>query len=306
MIFCRAAIACGAALLAGSVAAQVPPDIVAQVRAGGQTLDPIASGALYAPLFADETYADLTVTRDIAYGEDPLQKLDVYEPAKAAAERLPVVVFIHGGGFTRGDKHGPYYPDNLTAWAARNGMIAVNVNYRLAPATVFPGAVQDFAAALRWVRANIAAHGGDPDRIVLSGHSAGANHVIDYLGHKELQGEEAKAIRGAILLSPNYASEMPAQPNVYYGADADAQLVGTAAARLHASGVPVFLGYAQFDPEPMRSTAKNLIAVLCRSPETCPAVVELPDHNHYTEGDAVGTDDTSLTAPLLEWLRSVR
>lgn len=301
----KLAAACGLALIAGTASAQVPPDIANQIREGGASLDPVASGALYAPLFANETYADLTVTRDVAYGADPLQKLDLYEP-KGAHDPLPVMVFIHGGGFTRGDKHGPFYPDNLTAWAARNGMIGVNVNYRLAPATAYPGAAQDFASALQWVRKNIAAHGGDPDRIVLWGHSAGANHVIDYLGHKDLQGDEFKAIRGAVLLSPNYPSQLPAEPSVYYGSDPNVQLISPVTARLRASGVPLFFGYAQYDLPPMRTTADVMLGDLCQIAETCPAAIDLPDHNHYTEGDAVGTSDTSLTGPLLEWLKTVR
>ena len=141
---------CGIGLLAGAAAAQVPPDIAAKIRAAGQAMDPIAAGALYRPLFAHETYQGLTVTRDIAYGNDPLQKLDLYVP-EGAKGPLPVLLFVHGGGFTRGDKHGEYYPDNITAWAARHRMIGVNVDYRLAPGTTFPGATQDLAAAIAWV-----------------------------------------------------------------------------------------------------------------------------------------------------------
>ena len=292
---------CGIGLLAGAAAAQVPPDIAAKIRAAGQAMDPIAAGALYRPLFAHETYQGLTVTRDIAYGNDPLQKLDLYIP-EGAKGPLPVLLFVHGGGFTRGDKHGEYYPDNITAWAARHRMIGVNVDYRLAPGTTFPGATQDLAAAIGWVRANIASRGGDPARIVLFGHSAGANHVIDYLGHPKLHGGEFNSVKGAVLLSPNYVFGSGEAPNVYYGTDRDAQNAVAVNARLKASGVPLFLAYAEFDPEPMRRTAKGLIADLCKAPAACPRSVELADHNHYTEGDAIGTADASLTGPLLEWI----
>ena len=301
----KLATVCGIGLLAGAAAAQVPPEIAAKIRAGGQAMDPIAAGALYQPWFVHETYQGLTVTRDLAYGSDPLQKLDLYAPERAKGP-LPVLLFIHGGGFTRGDKHGSYYPDNITAWAARHGMVGVNVNYRLAPGTAFPGATQDLAAAIGWVRTNIAAHGGDPARIVLFGHSAGANHVIDYLGHAELHGAEFQSVKGAVLLSPNYVFAGGDTPNVYYGTDRDAQEAAAVNARLKAAGVPLFLGYAQFDPDPMRRTAKGLIADLCDAPATCPHSVELADHNHYTEGDAVGTADTSLTGPLRNWIDGLK
>ena len=296
----RLAAAFGIAMLASTASAQVPPDIAEKIRADGQAMDPIASSALYAPLFANETYAGITLTRDIGYGADPLQVLDLYVP-NVANGPLPVLLFIHGGGFTRGDKHGSYYPDNITAWAARHGMVGVNVNYRLAPGTMYPGAAQDLAASIAWVRANIAQHGGDPDRIMLFGHSAGANHVIDYLGHRELHGEEMQGVKGAVLLSPNYVF---GEPHVYYGSDA--QAASAAAARLRAAGVPLFVAYAQFDPDSMRRTTETLIADLCSLRETCPTSVELADHNHYTEGNAVATSDVSLTAPLLEWLQTLR
>ena len=299
----------GSLLLAGSAMAQVPPDIAAQLRERGQSMDP-AVGQLYEPLFADESYADILLTRNIAYGADPLQKLDLYVPEDLFVPGkgkgpLPVLVFVHGGGFVRGDKHGTFYPDNITAWAARHGMVGVGINYRLAPDHPWPGGAEDLRAALGWVRANIAEHGGDPDRIVLWGHSAGANHVADYVGHTELHGDEAKGLKGAILLSPNYADEEPAEPHVYYGADASLQTLQAAIARLNHAATPLFVGFAEFDPDPMRHTAQQMIADLCTPTGPCSASVDLPDHNHFTEGMAVGTDDVSLSAPLLDWSRKV-
>jgi acetyl esterase len=109
----------------------------------------------------------VTIQRDLAYGPDPLQTLDVFTPDNAQAssgnkgKTLPVLLFVHGGGFTRGDKHGDFYPDNITLWAARNGMVGVNIDYRLAPANPWPTGVKDLASAIAWTRANIARYGGD-------------------------------------------------------------------------------------------------------------------------------------------------
>lgn len=301
----KLAAACGLALLSGSAAGQVPPDIAAQIREGGQAMDPLTSLALYAPLFAHETYADLTLTRDIAYGGDPLHTLDIYEPVSTEAP-LTVLLFVHGGGFTRGDKSGDYYPDNITAWAARSGgMVGVNINYRLAPGTTYPGAAQDLAAAIAWVRANIAQHGGDPARIVLAGHSAGANHVIDYVGNEALQGDEVFGVKGAVLISPNYSAEMPAEPNVYYGTDRGVQLLEPVTARLRESNMKLFIAYAEYDPDSMRYTARDMIHTLCEARESCATSIELPDHNHYTEGMAIGSGDTSLSQPMLEWIEGL-
>jgi triacylglycerol lipase len=301
----KLAITVGATILASGALAQVPPEIAAKVRAAGQAMDPSA-GELYAPIFVAKGQGDVTITRDVAYGDDPLQVLDLYVPGTAADKPRPVLLFVHGGGFTRGDKHGDFYPDNVTAWAANHGMVGVNIDYRLAPANPWPAGARDLAAAIAWTRANIAQHGGDPGRIILWGHSAGANHVADYVGHKELHGPEAASVKGAVLLSPFYAPEADEQPHAYYGADADIQTADATIERLKASEIPLFLGYAQFDPEPMRQFARSAMAGLCEDGGgTCPASVDLPDHNHFTEGMAVGTDDTSLSGPVLRWIETL-
>ena len=293
----------GAALLGSAAVAQVPPEIAAKVRAAGQAMDP-STGAAYQPMFGPEPWAGATVTRDVAYGSDPLQKLDVFVP-EAQGTKRPVLLFVHGGGFTRGDKHGPFYPDNITLWAARNGMVGVNINYRLAPKDVWPAGAKDIAAAIAWARANVARYGGDPERIVIFGHSAGANHVADYVAHPEVQGAEAKAVRGAILLSPFYAPTV-GQAHAYYGTDAALQTAEPLTEGLRKSGIPLFLGNAEFDPEQFKTFATSLRTALCATPARCPAYVYLKDHNHFTEGMAVGTDDRSLTGPLLAWIKARR
>jgi len=291
------------AALSVAAAAQVPPDIAASTRAAGQSMDP-ATGRPYAALFPPSAWEGVTIERDIAYGPDALQKLDVYR-SEGAGEKHPVLLFVHGGGFVRGDKHGEFYPDNVTLWAAREGMVGVGINYRLAPGAPWPSAAQDLAAAVAWTRANIASYGGDPDRIVLFGHSAGANHVADYVGSPSLQGAEMAAIKGAVLLSPNYPETPGTEPHAYYGTDRSMNSIAGTVARLRASDVPVFLGDAEFDPDPMQATARLLREGLCEMPARCPRHVHLADHNHFTEGMALGTDDRSLAGPLLEWIAAL-
>jgi acetyl esterase/lipase len=296
--------ACACALIATTGSAQVPSDIAAKVRAAGQAMDPTI-GQLYAPLFPQEAWAGVSIERDIAYGGDSLQKLDVFTAGGSGGRKLPVLLFVHGGGFTRGDKHGAFYPDNITLWAARNAMVGVNINYRLAPQAPWPAGVKDLAAAIAWTKGNIARYGGDPGRIVLFGHSAGANHVADYAAHPEVRGAEASAVRGVILLSPAYATVPGARPNAYYGEDADLGSASAQITRLTASPFPVFYGYAEFDPQPMRATATTVIEGLCQTRNRCPRSVELKDANHFSEGMAVGTSDQQLTGPLLQWIQGL-
>jgi acetyl esterase len=116
------------------------------------------------------------VLRDIRYkdgaGADHL--LDVYRPSGHADKPRPVVLYVHGGGFR--------FLSKETHWImglafARRGFVTFVVNYRLAPKHPFPAAIHDACDALRWVRQHAARYGGDPDRILLAGESAGANLV---------------------------------------------------------------------------------------------------------------------------------
>ena len=120
--------------------------------------------------------AGVTVTRDIAYGSHARQILDCFVPA--GATNAPVVVFVHGGIFVRGDKRlSSEVYDNVLYWFARQGFIGVNIEYRLAPESPWPGGADDLGLAIAWARANVARHGGDPGSIFAIGHSAGGTHV---------------------------------------------------------------------------------------------------------------------------------
>jgi len=100
--------------------------------------------------------------------------LRIYRPLTAKrAERMPILVFMHGGGWTLGSLQ---THDNIAkALAAKTPAIVVAVDYRLAPEHPFPAGIEDAFAALEWVSLNARALGGDPARIGLAGDSAGAN-----------------------------------------------------------------------------------------------------------------------------------
>jgi len=142
------------------------------------------------------------VLRDAAFGEAPRQRLDVYAPTEA--ERLPVLVFIYGGSWNSGSKD-----DYAFAGAALSaqGFVTVVPDYRLVPEVRFPSFIEDCAVAVRWCVEHVAEYGGDPSRIVLVGHSAGAYTALmlaldtDYL---RAAGVDASVLRGAVGLAGPY------------------------------------------------------------------------------------------------------
>ncbi len=144
------------------------------------------------------------VDAGVAYGTDSRHKLDIWAPRGKAAEPLPVVVFFYGGGWAEGSR-GDY--GFAGAAYASKGFIAVLPDYRLVPQVRFPAFVEDGALAVKWVRDNIARYGGDPKRITLAGHSAGAyNAAMLALDPKYLRGAgvDPKIVRSAALLSGPY------------------------------------------------------------------------------------------------------
>ena len=117
------------------------------------------------------------VAENIAYiagSSDERHLLDVHYPTPTPGAKRPVVIYVHGGGWGRGDKR---LGNNMAALYVAHGAVFVSVNYGLAPQTRYPGFLDDLAAAVRWVKDNVARYGGDPDRLSLVGHSAGAHLV---------------------------------------------------------------------------------------------------------------------------------
>ena len=106
----------------------------------------------------------------IAYADGPRHKLDVYAP-EARGALAPVVFFIYGGGWSRGER-GEY--QFVGQALASRGFVVVIADYRLVPEVTYPAFLEDSANALAWVQDNIASYGGDPNRLFLAGHSAGA------------------------------------------------------------------------------------------------------------------------------------
>jgi acetyl esterase/lipase len=168
-----------------------------------------ALAAACAPLsmFATFTPKDpaMRSARDVAYGPQAYQRLDVYAPRRKAAQAAaPVAVFFYGGSWDTGRRQDYNWVGQALA---SRGFVTVLPDYGLYPAVRYPGFLEDGARAVRWAQDHAAEFGGDPSRIVLVGHSAGAyNAAMIALDRRYLigAGVDPKHIKALAGLSGPY------------------------------------------------------------------------------------------------------
>lgn len=115
----------------------------------------------------------ITVQRDLPYGAGTRHRLDIFAPADAAG--APVAVFLYGGGWTEGAKADYSFVGRTLA---AHGVVTIIPDYRLYPAVRYPSFIEDCAAAVAWARSHAAEFGGDPHKLFLIGHSAGAYNAM--------------------------------------------------------------------------------------------------------------------------------
>jgi triacylglycerol lipase len=284
----------------------MPLGVAAEISAIGARIEAQRTAEIYAPLQPKEPYSGVAVARDLSYGPAERNVLDVFSPTPTR-EAMPILVFVHGGGFSRGAKSSPGSPfyDNVMLWAASEGMLGVNINYRLAPEHSWPSGIEDLTALVAWLRTNAAAHGGDPERIFLWGHSAGAAHVGDYIAHRTLRGE-APGIAGAILTSGFY--ELGDEVSVwqaYYGADVSTYPERSSLAGLTRAATPLLLSDAEFDPEIFQQQTRLLAGARAEAGRPV-TYLHLLGHSHISETYAIGTEDRALSDPVLAFIHDLR
>lgn len=296
-----------AAQAAGAQQSPMPAEIAAKLQELGRVIDPPQTGQLYAPLQEKEPYQDIKVERDAKYGVADRNLLDIFMPAAASSPR-PVLIFVHGGGFVRGNRRAPGTPfnDNVMLWAVRNGYIGVNATYRLAPQAVWPAGAEDVAAAVQWVSDEIGARGGDPARVYLMGHSTGAVHVTDYVSRPELHKVKDGGLAGAILVSGIY--DMPATSvsdyRVYYGADPARYAEQSSLPGLLTTRIPLMIVAAELDPRGFVQQFEMLKHASCERASGCMRAVMLPQHSHMSEVYSINTADARLASEIVSFMNT--
>lgn len=270
-----------------SLGTRMGPDVVCAMR------------ALYDAEQAPRAAALAPAAIDCVYGDHPRNRLDLYREGEGEALR-PVLLFVHGGGFLVGDKGGTsgWANAHVGRWAAGHGLLGAVMNYRLAPDETWPAGAEDVAAAVDWLRANAAQHGGDPDRILLLGTSAGAVHVSAFL---KLRPDHAKLVRAAALLSGLYGfTPLDERDMLYYGPQ------HAYAGRMPRQVVvdtelPLLLACAEFDPPRFQAEWAGLLEARLDRHGALPRAHYASGHNHYSMAMHLGTSDRRLADEILSF-----
>ena len=283
-----------------------PPGVAEKIKAIGAKFDNeilAQTRELYAPLVKRQSAAKVTITADIAYGSDARQKLDLYRPE---GRRLPILVYIPGGGYIGGDKNsdGAFY-GNLGVYFANHGYLTVIANYRLAPAHPWPAGAQDTARAIAWARREGESHGGDANRVFLFGQSAGATHAASYLFDPQFHGADGVGLQAAVLMSGG-AYSVPAKPSpnhlAYFGTDASQYEARSPITHVGKSKVPLLLSVAEYDPGFLTAPTYDLARAVSLRDGKAPQFAFWRGHNHVSTVQSLGSGQDEVGARLREFL----
>jgi acetyl esterase len=284
----------------------------ALVRGAGPIIDPPLVKSWYAPYRAGQPTEGVEVRSGLAYGADERHRLDVYLPEQPSSSQRPVLIFMHGGGFVRGDRGDRA---NVGWFFARAGFVTVLPGYRLGPAHRWPAGAEDLAAAWAWVHANADSLNADAARIFIAGESAGAAHVatatlIDRFRHPEVHAPAA-----AILISGVYNPQLewlarhqfniqtPDPRNeAYFGTDFSLYPSMSSVDHVDAKPFPTLITYAELDPPQMQVQAGELFARLVTQHGFTPDLKVIRRHNHLSQLEAINTVDDVMTSILMEFL----
>jgi acetyl esterase/lipase len=238
-----------------------------------------APGASMVDLTGVVVARDLDYVADVDYA-DAKDRLDVFMPEGAAG--APVVVYFHGGLLTGGSKA---EGEPLGALLAARGIGVVSANYRLSPGVMHPAHVQDAAAAVAWVMANIERYGGDPSNVYVGGWSAGAYlaalMAVDARWLADA-GTQKSRIRGWIPISPFlYVEETaPDRPKTVWGEDPSMWLAASVSPYPRAAVGSVLLIYGDRDDAWRREQNDRFASELRAAGNREVTLVEVPNRPH--------------------------
>lgn len=271
---------------------------------------------------------DEQVVEDVPYAGDSVDKhrLNLFLPTPdsvRAADGWPTVVFVHGGGWTEGDKDyafgGADVYNNIGRYFASRGIGAATVSYRLLPDVRWPEQIDDVAQAVAWVHEHIAEFGGDPDGVFLMGHSAGAQLAarvaLDPMPFQRL-GLSSDLVCGVIAVSgagydlrdeETYA--LSNDPEYYarrfdpIGSEPDWQTAASPIRFVDAEAPPFLVLYAGGETKALQRQSRLLDEAL-REAGSESEVVVVPGESHERIVLTLSRDDKTAGPAMLEFVRT--
>jgi hypothetical protein len=281
---------------------------------------PGSDGSLAADPAPDSSNScdQVTFSRNLKYGENDLNVLDVATGDIKDATPRPVLLFVAGESFASVGTTGVAgngqdkaqdntLQDKAMCFAARNGMVGVSMTYRLAPAAGWPAGARDVAAAASWIHQNIDLFKGNAQEIVAIGYAIGAFHVASFLAHAEIQ-ESDSNVAGAVLVSGIYRSGSDAgeDEKSYFGPDASKYDERSALPGILKVEVPIVLAWSAQETPRLVAQGEKLKQLLCGA-EHCPRT-KILGKRESSLASAFGLDDGAdgnLVDPTLQLVREI-
>ncbi len=326
--------------------AAVPPDIAKELINIGRGVCVPETASIYRPLHPNPPYAGVVIARDLSFGPDPKNVLDVFTAEKGGKSR-PVLIYVSGGAGNKlqGGPNGDVFYDNVMLWLTKNGMVGVNMQRR--PGTAWDDPAKDVSLIIQWVHRNIAMYKGNPNRVFIWSQSAGNIPLSTYIAHPEFYGPDGVGVKGAIFMSPPAFNILPVTPPPVtaggggFGAcgtpsgapaappaargpggpgggagrgagrgrgeqpDAATQLARSNLPGLSKATIPFMVSVAELDPPNIIGFAETLRGELTKAGHA-PTYAVYKDHSHISEVMSPDTADTSVTGPILKWMKSVK
>ena len=316
--------------VAGVAHAQVPPQIAKQLVAIGRGVCTQETAQLYRPLHRSPPYSAISIARDVSFGPDPKNVIDVFAPEKDGGSR-PVLIYVPGGPGNRrlAVPNNDVFYDNIPLWAVKNGMVGVLMQRR--PGEAWDDPAKDIGKVVQWVEQNIARYKGDPGRVFMWAQSAGNVPVGTYVGHPEFYGPKGVGLKGVVFMSgpgfnilpvtppptspvppcqplsgtPSAVAQAPAGRASAAQPDAATELARSNLPGLINSKLPFLISVAELDPPSIVAFGETFRDQLCKAGR-CPTYLVFKDHSHISEVMSPNTADDSVTGPILNWMKSVR
>ena len=283
------------------------PELVAAIRrVTEQGIGRSATGPLYENQPRVYELDEIEVAANLSYGPHERHRLDVHtDRLRRSDTPMPVMMYFHGGGFVRGNREGSR---NVSDYFASLGLVAVNATYRLAPEATWPDGANDIGAAVAWVKANIGEYGGDPNQVFVIAKSAGATHAATYAFRPDVLEPGTPAAAGVIMISGTYAED-PDNTNegrvAYFGEDRSRWPEFATIGNVQRVDIPVMFTISEYDGARGQASLAGIAQEITEKQGRLPRIVQLMGHNHFSPNPSIGTQDTQLSAAILQFVRSV-